>query len=102
MADLYGPPVDAASLAPPLSARPTGGQRRRRGNALPQVLIAVAGHQPSGRAATAALLITEIHFVAANGTYVAMLGGVAVLASSFIFGAVSRAFSLFYSLPPAH
>ena len=101
IADIYGPPVDAATLAPPLAARLSGGERRRRGNALPQVFIALQQDQLLGRVATAALLITDIVFVAGSGTYVAMLGGVAVLASSFIFGAGSRAFSLVYALAPA-
>ena len=101
IADIYGPPVDAATLAPPLAARLSGGERRRRGNALPQVFIAVQQDQLLGRVATAALLITDILFVAGSGTYVAMLGGVAALASAFIFGVGSRAFSLVYALAPA-
>ena len=102
IADVYGPPVDAASLAPPLAARPSGGERRRRGNALPQVFIAVQQDQLLGRVATVALLITDIMFVAGSGTYVAMLGGVAALASAFIFAAgSSKAFSVVYALAPA-
>ena len=102
IADVYGPPVDAASLAPPLAARPSGGERRKRGNALPQVFIAVQQDQLLGRVATVALLITDIMFVAGSGTYVAMLGGVAALASAFIFAAgSSKAFSVVYALAPA-
>ena len=84
--DYFGPPIDTATLAPPARDRPTGQDRRRAANSMPCVFIAVAKSEGSALIAAAAVMITEIIYICSSRCYVAMIGGVATLATMHVFG----------------
>ena len=97
--DYFGPPIDTATLVPPARDRPTGQDRRRAANSMPCVFIAVAKHEGSAWIAADAVMITEIIYICSSRCYVAMIGGVATLAATYVFGiGTARAFSLVYRL----
>ena len=97
--DYFGPPIDTATLVPPARGRPTGQDRRRAANSMPSVFIAVAKPEGGGLIAAAAVMITEIIYICSSRCYVAMIGGVATLATMHVFGTgTARVFSLVYKL----
>ena len=96
MSDPFGSPVDVSAH---LGVAPaTGGQRRRQRNSLPAVFVLVRGKPLQ---ATSALLLTHVFMVLSTGSIVAMVGGIAKLASLWGFEKVLvRAFGNVFLLPP--